>query len=234
VFVFDEAHLLFADAPPALRQKVEQVVRIIRSKGVGVYFCSQFPDDVPTEILGQMGNRIQHALRAYTPRDQKAVRTAAETFVPNPRLDVAKVISTLGVGEALVSTLQEKAVPMPVERTLMAPPRSRIGSITQEERATVRSRSPVGSKYDTSVNRESAYEILNRRTATVEPTAPSKAQPPTADAGSKVNDWLWGTKRRQGMVETMAKQAARTVGSQVGRQILRGVLGGILGGSRRR
>jgi DNA helicase HerA-like ATPase len=243
VFVFDEAHLLFADAPSALRQKVEQVVRIIRSKGVGVYFCSQFPDDVPTEILGQLGNRIQHALRAYTPRDQKAVRTAAETFVPNPRLDVAKVISTLGVGEALVSTLQEKAVPMPVERTLMAPPRSRMGSITPEERAAVRSRSPVGSKYDTAVNRESAYEILNRRTAAVEPSAqskpqspgaPSTAQTPTADAGSKVNDWLWGTKRRQGMVETMAKQAARTVGSQVGRQILRGVLGGILGGSRRR
>jgi DNA helicase HerA-like ATPase len=239
VFVFDEAHLLFADAPPALRQKVEQVVRIIRSKGVGVYFCSQFPDDVPTEILGQLGNRIQHALRAYTPRDQKAVRTAAETFVPNPRLDVAKVISTLGVGEALVSTLQEKAVPMPVERTLMAPPRSRMGSITQEERSAVRSRSPVGSKYDTAVNRESAYEILNRRTSTVAPpvpppAGPSKPQAPTADAGSKVNDWLWGTKRRQGMVETMAKQAARTVGSQVGRQILRGMLGGILGGSRRR
>jgi hypothetical protein len=162
------------------------------------------------------------------------VRTAAETFVPNPRLDVAKVISTLGVGEALVSTLQEKAVPMPVERTLMATPRSRIGSITPEERAAVRARSPVGSKYDTAVNRESAYEILNRRTAAVEPTAPSKAHPPTADAGSNVNDWLWGTKRRQGMVETMAKQAARTVGSQVGRQILRGVLGGILGGARRR
>ena len=203
-------------------------------------YISQFPDDVPTEILGQLGNRIQHALRAYTPRDQKAVRTAAETFVPNPRLDVAKVISTLGVGEALVSTLQEKAVPMPVERTLMAPPRSRMGSITQEERAAVRSRSPVGSKYDTAVNRESAYEILSRRTTTtattaaVEPHAPSKAQAPAANAGSKVTDWLWGTTRRQGMVETMAKQAARTVGSQVGRQILRGVLGGILGGSRRR
>src|SRR4051812_12920050 len=126
VFVFDEAHLLFGDAPPALRQKVEQVVRIIRSKGVGVYFCSQYPDDVPGDILGQLGNRIQHALRAYTPRDQKAVRTAAETFVPNPKLDVAEVISTLGVGEALVSTLQEKGVPMPVERTMMAPPRSRI------------------------------------------------------------------------------------------------------------
>ena len=165
VFIFDEAHLLFDDAPPALRERVEQVVRIIRSKGVGVYFCSQFPDDVPDEILGQLGNRVQHALRAYTPRDQKAVRTAAETFVPNPKLDVAKVISTLGVGEALVSTLQEKGVPMPVERTLMAPPRCRIGAITAEERAAVRARSPVGAKYDTAVNRESAYEILSKRAA---------------------------------------------------------------------
>jgi len=144
VFFFDEAHLLFDDAPSALRQRVEQVVRIIRSKGVGVYFCSQFPDDVPNEILGQLGNRIQHALRAYTPRDQKAVRTAAETFVANPRLDVAKVIAELSVGEALVSTLQDKGVPMPVERTIICPPRCRMGAITAEERATVRSRSPIG------------------------------------------------------------------------------------------
>ena len=165
VFFIDEAHLLFDDAPPALRQRVEQVVRIIRSKGVGVYFCSQFPDDVPDEILGQLGNRIQHALRAYTPRDQKAVRTAAETFVANPRLDVARAISTLGVGEALVSTLQEKGVPMPVERTLICPPRCRIGAITPEERAALRARSPVGGKYDSPVNRESAYEVLSRRTA---------------------------------------------------------------------
>ena len=163
VFIFDEAHLLFEDAPAPLRDRVEQVVRIIRSKGVGVYFCSQFPDDVPDEILGQLGNRIQHALRAFTPRDQKAVRTAAETFVPNPKLDVAKVISTLAVGEALVSMLQEKGVPMPVERTLMAPPRSRIGAITAEERAAVRVRSPIGAKYDKALNRESAYEILSKR-----------------------------------------------------------------------
>src|SRR5687767_7337041 len=160
VFMFDEAHLLFEDAPAALRRSEEQVVRIIRSKGVGVYFCSQFPDDVPGEILGQLGNRVQHALRAFTPRDQKAVRTAAETFVPNPRLDVAEVISTLAVGEALVSTLQEGGVPMPVQRTMMAPPRSRIGAITTEERAIIRSRSPIGAKYDTAVNRESAYEML--------------------------------------------------------------------------
>src|SRR5215204_2011370 len=134
VFMFDEAHLLFDDAPPALRERVEQVVRIIRSKGVGVYFCSQFPDDVPGEILGQIGNRVQHALRAFTPRDQKAVRTAAETFVPNPTLDVAAVISRLGVGEALVSTLLDKGVPMPVEQTIIAPPRCRMGAITLEER----------------------------------------------------------------------------------------------------
>jgi uncharacterized protein len=238
VFIFDEAHLLFGDAPAALRDRVEQVVRIIRSKGVGVYFCSQFPDDVPDEILGQLGNRIQHALRAFTPRDQKAVRTAAETFVPNPNLDVAEVISTLAVGEALVSTLQEKGVPMPVERTLMAPPRSRIGAIRAEERAAVRARSPIGAKYDTALNRESAYEVLTKK-ATAAPTEglprrsgeAAKAGEAT-EAGSPVNDFLWGTKRRQGMVETMAKQAARTVGGQIGRQILRGVLGGILGGKR--
>ena len=256
VFMFDEAHLLFDDSPPELRQRVEQVVRLIRSKGVGVYFCSQFPDDVPGEILGQMGNRIQHALRAFTPRDQKAVRTAAETFVPNPKLDVAQAIGQLGVGEALVSTLQEKGVPMPVQRALIAPPRCRIGALSPEERATIRSRSPHGTKYDVAVNRESAYEILSRTVAaTAAPaatvgdgTGPTATQgsgprgsapaPQPAGAGdekgSAVNDFLWGTKRRQGMVETMAKQAARTVGSQLGRQILRGVLGGILGGGRRR
>ena len=241
VFFFDEAHLLFNDAPPELRQRVEQVVRIIRSKGIGVYFCSQYPDDVPNEILGQLGNRIQHALRAFTPRDQKAVRTAAETFVPNPKLDVAKVIAQLGVGEALVSTLQENGVPMPVERTLIAPPRSRIGAITAEERAAVRVRSPLGAKYDQAVNRESAYEILGRAAAGASATQASREAPQSqgaaeqpAEKGGVVSDFLWGTKRRQGMVETMAKQAARTVGSQVGRQILRGVLGGILGGTRRR
>ena len=237
VFFFDEAHLLFDDAPPVLRQRVQQVVRIIRSKGVGVYFCSQFPDDVPNEILGQLGNRIQHALRAYTPRDQKAVRTAAETFVANPKLNVAEAISQLGVGEALVSTLQEKGVPMPVERTLMCPPRCRMGAVTPEERAAVRARSLVGGKYDSRVNRESAYEILSRRTGSAEVPAarsgPAQAEQ-QAQTGGQLGDLLWGTKRRQGLVETMAKQAARTVGSQIGRQILRGVLGGILGGSRHR
>src|SRR6185503_7171739 len=223
-FIFDEAHLLFDSAPPALLQRIEQVVRLIRSKGVGIYFCSQFPDDVPGEILGQLGNRIQHALRAFTPRDQKAVKTAAETFVANPKLDVAKAISQLRVGEALVSTLQENGVPMPVERVLMAPPRCRMGSITAEERAATLARSPVGVKYDRPVNRESAYEILTqRRTEAAATAAPASAPAPAAGAkqgGDMLHDWLWGTGRRQGMVESMAKQAARTVGSQLGRQIL--------------
>jgi DNA helicase HerA-like ATPase len=251
VFMFDEAHLLFDDAPPTLRQRVEQVVRIIRSKGVGVYFCSQFPDDVPNEILGQLGNRIQHALRAYTPRDQKAVRTAAETFAANPGVDVAAVISSLGVGEALVSTRQENAVPLPVERALIAPPRCRIGAITLEERAAVRARSPVGGKYDTRVNRDSAYEILSRNAEAAATAAAQKTTqaPPggsftSGGAGETIamggalagtlGRMLFGTGRRQGMVEAMAKQASRTVGSQIGRQIMRGLLGGILGGSGRR
>jgi uncharacterized protein len=239
VFVFDEAHLLFDDAPPALQQRIEQVVRIIRSKGVGVYFCSQFPDDVPDEILGQLGNRVQHALRAYTPRDQKAVKTAAETFVANPALDVAKAISQLGVGEALVSTLQDKGIPMPVERTLVAPPRSRMGAITEAERAQVRAGSPVGGKYDQRVDRDSAAEMLAKKAeAKTEqaqaPQARTRAQDDGDDSGfgQAVKDAVFGTKRRQGMVETMAKQTARTVGSQIGRQILRGVLGSIFGGRR--
>jgi hypothetical protein len=243
VFVFDEAHLLFDDCPPALQQRVEQVVRLIRSKGVGVYFCSQNPDDVPNEILGQLGNRIQHALRAYTPRDQKAVKTAAETFVQNPRLDVAKAIGELAVGEALVSTLQEKGVPMPVERALICPPRCRMGAITQDERATVRARSPVGGKYDTAINRESAYEILNRRAdeaAAAAPEAKSRkgnggrttAPAPAPESRSRLDEFLWGTKRRQGAVEAAAKSATRTVASGIGRQILRGVLGSIFGGKR--
>lgn len=230
VFCFDEAHLLFANAPPALLQRVEQVVRLIRSKGVGVYFCSQYPDDAPNDILGQLGNRVQHALRAHTPRDQKAVRAAAETFVPNPLLDVARVIGQLAVGEALVSTIQEGGVPMPVQRTLMAPPRGRIGPLTPEERAAVRARSPMSGKYDAAINRESAYELLSLRTTTAEgPSTPGSQPKQEPEDGGRLHDWLWGSKRRQGMVETMAKQAARTVGSQIGRQILRGVLGGIAG-----
>ena len=235
VFIFDEAHLLFDDATPALRQRVEQVVRLIRSKGVGVYFCSQLPTDIPNEILGQLGNRVQHALRAYTPRDQKALRTAAETFVPNPKLNVAEVISQLAVGEALVSTLQEKGVPMPVDRALMSPPRCRMGAISEEERTAVRAQSLVGGRYDVRVNRESAYEMLNKRKGAPAEEAPSQQKPEAKpkQGESALGDLLWGTSRRQGIVESMAKQAARTVGSQLGRQILRGALGGILGGSRR-
>ncbi len=237
VFVFDEAHLLFSDAPPALRQRVEQVVRIIRSKGVGIYFCSQFPDDVPANILGQLGNRVQHALRAFTPRDQKAVRTAAETFVANPDLDVAKAISQLGTGEALVSTLQDKGIPMPVERTLIAPPRCRMGSITDAERAQIRATSPVGTKYDNRVDRESAMELLARKAEAAAANANAPAAKPTGEGsggfGQSIRDIVLGTTRRQGMVETMAKQSARTVGNQIGRQILRGVMGGLFGGKKK-
>ena len=251
VFFFDEAHLLFNDCPPALLQRVEQVVRLIRSKGVGVYFCSQNPDDIPGTVLGQLGNRVQHALRAFTPRDQKAVRTASETFASNPKLDVAKVIGELGVGEALVSTLQDKGIPLPVERTLICPPRCRIGAITPEERQTQRMRSPVGSKYDTAVNRESAFELLSKRAeaaVSAAPPSPPPSPPPVSrpsagerapapkttesgGVGQKLNEWLFGTSRRQGAVEAMAKSTMRTVGNQLGRQLLRGVLGS-LGGKR--
>ena len=243
VFVFDEAHLLFDDCPPALQQRIEQVVRLIRSKGVGVYFCSQNPDDIPDVILGQMGNRIQHALRAYTPRDQKAVRVAAETFVPNPKLDVAKVISELATGEALVSMLQEKGIPMPVERAWICPPRCRMGAITQEERDHIRARSPVGTQYDTPINRESAAEMLAARAEQKAADAPAvggsaartggKTSATAAEPQSKMSEVLWGTGRRQGMVEAAAKSVTRTVASGLGRQILRGVLGGIFGGKRR-
>lgn len=240
VFVFDEAHLLFNDAPPALQQRIEQVVRLIRSKGVGVYFCSQFPDDIPTNVLGQLGNRVQHALRAFTPRDQKAVKTAAETFVSNPNLDVANTIGQLGVGEALTSMLMDKGVPMPVEKTLIAPPRCRMGAITDAERAQVRAGSPVGGKYDTLIDRESASELLAKKAdAKAEQAQAPQAQTREQDQagashgfGDAVKDALFGTNRRQGMIESMAKQTARTVGSQVGRQIMRGLLGGIFGGKR--
>ncbi len=239
VFIFDEAHLLFDDAPPALQDRVEQVIRLIRSKGVGVYFCSQYPDDVPDVILGQLGNRVQHALRAFTPRDQKAVKTAADTFVPNPALDVAATISQLGTGEALVSVLKEGGIPTPVERTLIAPPECRLGPVTAAERQQTRDSGSIGAKYDQLLNRESAAEKLavradTRTTAADAPVAaPKKDQATEEKEGGVISDILWGSGRRQGMVETMAKQTARTVGSQIGRQILRGVLGGIFGGSRR-
>ncbi|MCS6118010.1 DUF853 family protein [Shewanella baltica] len=243
VFFIDEAHLLFEGCPPSLLKRVEQIMRLIRSKGVGVYFCSQFPDDVPGEILGQLGNRIQHALRAYTPRDQKAVKTAAETFVPNPKLVVSEVISQLGVGEALVSMLADKGVPTMVERALIAPPRCRMGPATSEELHQVRAQSPIGGKYDHFINRESAYELLNQRRTGVATSNPTSTASDTANdgqTGQKAEEQGWfselifGNKRRQGLAETLSKQAARTVGSQLGKQILRGILGGMLGKSSRR
>ncbi len=235
VFFFDEAHLLFDDCPAALLQRIEQVVRLIRSKGVGVYFCSQNPDDVPGEVLGQLGNRIQHALRAFTPRDQKAVKAAAETFAPNPEIDVAEVISQLGVGEALSSTLRNKGVPSPVERVLVTTPACRLGTITDEERATIRKRSPLGPKYDTPVDRESAAEILAARAdqkAADEPVmeAQKAAEEDKSVWGGVIKDALLGTKRRQGMLESLAKSASRSIGSKLGRQIVRGVLGSMFGG----
>ncbi len=239
VFIFDEAHLLFDDAPAALVQRIEQVVRLIRSKGVGVYFCSQFPDDVPANILGQLGNRVQHALRAFTPRDQKAVKTAAETFVQNPRLDVVATLSQLGTGEALVSTLQDKGVPSPVQKTLIAPPRCRMGSITDAERAQVRAGSPVGTRYDNAINRESAAELLAQRAEKAAeqaqaPAARSRQQDEAQEGGfsQSIKDAIFGTKRRQGMIETMAKQTTRTMGTKLGNQIVRGILGSIFGGKR--
>jgi len=193
VFFFDEAHLLFDDAPKALVDQVEQVVRLIRSKGVGVYFVTQSPLDVPEEVLGQLGNRVQHALRAFTPRDQRAVRTAAETFRPNPRLDVAQAITELAVGEALVSTLEDKGVPGIVRRTLIVPPASRLGTITDEERRAAMAQGPLAGRYDTPVDRESAYELLTARHD--ETSAPPQPMPPAPDGGpwgAPGGDSPWG------------------------------------------
>lgn len=224
VFFFDEAHLLFDDIAPALLQRVEQVVRLIRSKGVGVYFCSQNPDDIPDDVLGQLGNRIQHALRAYTPRDQKAVRTAAETFVPNPKLEVAKVISELAVGEALVSTLQDKGVPMPVERAVICPPRCRMGALTDAERQAVLAQSLLGAKYDRAVDRESAHEVLNRRVPAEPAPVASGAEKAGKPEPGFLQEVLFGNGRRQGILEAEAKYQAR--------KFVRGLLGTLLGGRR--
>jgi hypothetical protein len=201
VFFFDEAHLLFKDAPKALVEKVEQVVRLIRSKGVGVYFITQNPLDVPSTVLAQLGNRVQHALRAFTPAEQKAVRAAAETFRPNPRFETRDAITELGVGEALVSTLQPGGVPGVVDRVMVCPPRSRLGPVTPEERAATTGLSPVGPKYDEPLERESAYELLQGRATTVATTtAPHSpwgvdAAPPRRDSG---NPWPWSRRRVTG------------------------------------
>jgi DNA helicase HerA-like ATPase len=226
VFFFDEAHLLFADAPPALLQKVEQVVKLVRSKGVGVYFVTQNPLDIPNSVLAQLGNRIQHALRAYTPREQKAVKTAAETFRPNPAFDTEKAITELAVGEALVSVLDLKGVPTMVERTLIRPPSGRLGPITPEERAERIKASPLYGQYDRTIDRESAYELLAARTAR---SAPDKPAPPhSAPERPPV------VKRSpQTATDRFVKNVAGSVGREVGNMVVRGLVRGILGSLRR-
>ena len=242
VFFFDEAHLLFDEAPPALLEKIEQVVRLIRSKGVGVFFVTQNPLDVPEAVLGQLGNRVQHALRAFTPRDQKAVRSAAETLRANPAFDAATAITELGVGEALVSFLDDHGRPNVVERAMILPPSSRIGPLTTAERQAAIAASVLYGHYEKSVDRESAYEKL---AADKQATAPATPQPEPAAEGGGILGGLGGMlggilgggsgtgRGRQTVVEAAVSSAARAIGSQVGRQIVRGVLGSILGGRRR-
>ena len=247
VFFFDEAHLLFNDIPPALLEKIEQVVRLVRSKGVGVYFVTQNPRDIPDNVLGQLGNRIQHALRAFTPRDQKAVQAAAETFRANPKLDTAAVLMELGVGEALVSLLDERGQPSVVERAWIVPPRSQIGPITDAQRKALMASSLVAGVYDQLVDRESAYERLAAaHGAATAPAAPksggffgnlfggghsdSAGDPkplPTAARPARVG------REPDSMLETATKSAMRSVGSTIGRELIRGVLGSLLGGRRR-
>ncbi len=230
VLFFDEAHLLFKNAPAALVDKVEQVVRLIRSKGVGVFFITQTPADIPVNIAGQLGNRIQHALRAFTPKDQKAVRTAAQTLRSNPALDVEAVISQLGVGEALVSVLDEKGQPTMVERVLIAPPQSRIGPLIEEERQQHLSRSPLASKYNSVLDRESAYELLQKRGEVLMAQA-EEAQQQQQQQQQHKSSRPAASSHGDSIVTALAKSAARAIGSQLGRQIVRGVLGSLLGGS---
>ena len=247
VFFFDEAHLLFNEAPKALLEKIEQMVRLIRSKGVGVYFVTQNPLDIPDTVLGQLGNRVQHALRAFTPRDQKAVKAAAETMRANPKLKVETAITELGVGEALVSFLDEKGRPCMVERAFILPPASRLGPITPQERQSVIENSVVFGHYEQVVDRESAYEKLKGR-AQVRQGVPAAGQEagaanPGHSTGGGIMDTLGsilgGTTgprggHREGVLESAAKSAARAIGSQAGREIVRGVLGSIFGGAKRR
>jgi DNA helicase HerA-like ATPase len=244
VFFFDEAHLLFNDLPSVLQNRIEQVVRLIRSKGVGVFFVTQNPIDVPDTVLSQLGNRVQHALRAFSPRDQKAVKAAAQTFRANPKLNVETVITQMGVGEALISFLDEKGIPGMVERAMVCPPHSQIGPITPDERAEIIKGSVVAGVYETVVDRESAYEKLKGKVAA---SASAPAQPggtaasgsgwlgSLEAAGTAIGGALGSGSSRRGdtVVQAMVKSAARTMGSTVGRQIIRGVLGSLLGGSKR-
>jgi len=252
VFFFDEAHLLFDDAPPSLLEKIEQVVRLIRSKGVGVYFVTQNPADIPDKVAAQLGNRVQHALRAFTPKDQKAVRASAETMRDNEHLDEIAAIMDMGVGEALVSMLDAKGTPGITERAFILPPQGRIGPITPAERAAIMQNSLVAGHYEKQVDRESAYEVLKGRAAqspspeSAPQTAPQTtphipSQPAQTDnsggmfggLGSVLGDMIGGRGgRREGVAEALAKSAARAVGSQVGRSIIRGVLGSLFGGKR--
>ncbi len=233
VFFFDEAHLLFTDAPTVLLQKIEQVIRLVRSKGVGVYFVSQNPLDIPDLVLGQLGNRVQHALRAFTPRDQKAVRAAAETFRSNPKVDVEKAIGELAVGEALVSLLDAKGTPGMVERAFVIPPHSQIGPITPDQRQQIIRSSLLYGHYEQEVDRESAFERLQARAgrALTQAGAPGTAQ--TGDLPSLPQTAPRSPGRQTDtLVEAMAKSALRAAGSQIGRQVIRGVLGSIFGGKR--
>jgi DNA helicase HerA-like ATPase len=225
VFFFDEAHLLFDSAPKALTEKIEQVVRLIRSKGVGVYFISQSPLDIPEDVLGQLGHRVQHALRAFTPKDQKAVKAAAQTFRARKGFDVETAITELGVGEALASVLDEKGSPTPVARILVRPPESRIGPLTSAERTEQLARSPLKGRYDQAVDRESAHELLKQRG---EQAAQAAEEQQAAAKPARRG------REPESMATAMAKSAARAIGSQIGRQIVRGVLGSLLGGSSRR
>jgi len=248
VFFFDEAHLLFDEAPPALVSRIELVVRLVRSKGVGIYFATQNPLDVPDSVLAQLGNRLQHALRAFTPRDQKAVRAVAETMRPNPGLDIQAAIGELATGEALLSLLDEKGRPSPTERAFVIPPASRIGPITPAERGETMKDSPVAGAYETTIDRESAYEVLAGRAAASTtkgaPAEPAQAgTAPTAPAGGglldSLNELVFGRTgprggQHDGLAQTAARAAIRTIGSSVGREIVRGVLGSLLGGKSRR
>ena len=244
VFFFDEAHLLFDDAPKALVDKIEQVVRLIRSKGVGVYFVTQNPLDVPETVLGQLGNRVQHALRAFTPRDQKAVKSAADTMRANPAFDAAAAITELGVGEALVSFLDEKGRPEIVERASVIAPASRLGPLTRDERNQAIRASLLYGHYEQLLDRESAYEMLRAQAAAASEAAaeagraPAGCGPAVGGEGG-IGDILFGSTgprggKRDGLVDIAAKTVARTIGSSLGRQIVRGVLGSLFGGARRR